>query len=167
MSICQKLWQSKPVVLNVKTTVYKHFGSSPKAISSFLVSVMPFMVLNVQIWSFCNDYLREWGWFFINSIIIVHETTVFNITRQFWWPTKRLLRPTRGPRPTSWETLQTIDIYTKKDRPNKLRLQLKYVSCRNYTQCAKDCGPHNRACKYGRVCLHGSQFLAHAVELSF
>ncbi len=32
------------------------------------------------------------------------------------------------------------------------------------TKCAKDCGPHNRACEYGRVHVRGSQFLAHAVE---
>ncbi len=31
------------------------------------------------------------------------------------------------------------------------------------TQCAKDSGPHNRACKYGHARLRGSQFLAHAV----
>jgi len=29
------------------------------------------------------------------------------------------------------------------------------------TQCAKDCGPHNRACKYRHARLHGSQFLSH------
>ncbi len=34
------------------------------------------------------------------------------------------------------------------------------------TQCAKDCGPHNRACEYGCAHLHGSQFLAHAVDVS-
>ncbi len=33
----------------------------------------------------------------------------------------------------------------------------------NYTQCAKVCGPHNRACKYGCARLRVSQFLAHAV----
>jgi hypothetical protein len=32
------------------------------------------------------------------------------------------------------------------------------------TQCAKDCGPYNRACEYGHERLRGSQFLAHAVE---
>ncbi len=30
-------------------------------------------------------------------------------------------------------------------------------------QCAKDCGPHNNACKYGHERFRGSQFLAHAV----
>ncbi len=33
------------------------------------------------------------------------------------------------------------------------------------TQCAKDCGPHNRAYKYGCARLCGSQFLAHAVAV--
>ncbi len=31
------------------------------------------------------------------------------------------------------------------------------------TQCAKDCGPHNHVCEYGRARICGSQFLAHAV----
>ncbi len=39
----------------------------------------------------------------------------------------------------------------------------KYVS--KSTQYAKDCGPHNRACQYGRMRSCGSKFLAHAVLL--
>ncbi len=35
---------------------------------------------------------------------------------------------------------------------------------RTHTQGAKDCGPHDYACKCGRSHLCGSQFLAHAVE---
>ncbi len=37
------------------------------------------------------------------------------------------------------------------------------VNLSKSTPCAKDCGPHNRACKYGGERLRGSQFLAHAV----
>ncbi len=33
------------------------------------------------------------------------------------------------------------------------------------TQCAKDCGPYNLACKYGQARLRGSQSLVHAVVL--
>ncbi len=34
-----------------------------------------------------------------------------------------------------------------------------------YTQCAKDCDPHNRECEYRRARLHGSQSLAHVVAI--
>ncbi len=50
----------------------------------------------------------------------------------------------------------TTKIWRRRSKTNKDQLL--------HTQCAKDCGPHNRVCEYGRVRLCGSQFLAHAVE---